>query len=240
MITNESDLKVASRKVVKVSDLEILHGAVTTKFWHVFFNRHWSESAIMLLKQYLRFSKAMMAFMHWSVFRVKPGSHTMGFLIICAALCFSLSYNSSHVPAVLKPFAAFVVPFVPLFKSPHQLSRLIFIDVESRFIVIYTILFLITSLIHLLMIWFGKGNTSLSKRGESWIVLGLSRYMNVNEFFICGIVEPLISVGIAIALLKIGHDTHGFLFMLFISLAEASQQFLDKAHQSHTESILRA
>ncbi|MEQ9230552.1 MAG: hypothetical protein RIF46_07700 [Cyclobacteriaceae bacterium] len=240
MITDNSDLKITPRKTVKVSDLEIIHGAVTTKFWHTFLYKHWSEFVVLSLRQYFRFNRAMMASLHWCVFRFKPGSHTMGSMSIGAALSFCFSLNSTHVPILFKPFAAFVVPFLPFFKTQEELYRLVVVDVESQFVLIYTGVFLIASLVHVVIIWIGKSNPSLSKRGESWIALGLSKWMKVDEFVISGIFEPLISVCIGVALLKFSGDVYGCVFMVLIGVSEATQQILDKAHQSHIESIIKA
>lgn len=240
MITNESNINIKPRATIKVGDLAIIHGATQTQFWKTLFNKHWTEFMILALRQYLRFNRAMMGFQMWSVFRFNPGYQTTGILLTLASLCFLLSFNSVHVPIWLKPFAMFAVPFVPFFKSPEEIYQLVMTDVESQFLLIYTGLFTLTSVAHLFTIWIARGNNSITKRGESWIGFSLSRLMKVDEFVICGLLEPLITIGIGIAAWKLVGDLHFGVFMLLIALSEASQQILDKSYQAHTESILRA
>ncbi|MCG8640006.1 MAG: hypothetical protein MI862_09720 [Desulfobacterales bacterium] len=228
------------RKTVKVSDGEIIVGAHTTPFWKTLIYKPWSETILLLLKQYFRFNKAMMAFLHWSVFHYKPGSQTMGIILIIFSLSFLLGFNSVHVPALLKPFALFIVPILPFFKTFDELYRLAVTDVESQFLLIYTGLFTLKSAFDLVTIWSGAGNPSLSKRGNSWIALGFSKFMSVNEFVICAFVEPLIAIGIGLAAWKYAGDIHFCVFMIATALAESAQQIFDKAFQTHTQSILNA
>lgn len=239
MITEESNINIKPRNTLKVGDLAIIHAATKTKLWHTLFYKNWSEFVLLCLKQYLRFSRSIMAFQLWSVFRWRPGFQTMGLLSIGASLCVLLSYNSTHVEGWLKPVAMFIVPFVMFFKSPDEIYELIFIDVESRILLIYTILFTLSSLIHLVTIWVGKGNKSITKRGESLLGLVLSKFMKVDEFVI-GLCEVLILMGLGLAAYQWADDPFFGLYTVFIGLAEASQLILDKAYQAHTESILKA
>ena len=137
----------------------------------------------------------MMAFQMWSVFRFKPGYQTMGIILILCSFCFLISLNSTHIHPLLKPFGMFAIPFMPFLNSPEELYELVVVDVESQYLLIYTALFTLTSIVHLFTIWI-KGNKSITKRGESWIGLGLSKFMPVNEFVICGLLEPLIMMGL--------------------------------------------
>jgi len=241
MITEESNINIKPRSTLKIGDLAVIHAAVTTKnkFWNTLFYKHWSEFAVLCLRQYFRFNRAIMASQLWSVFRFNPGFQTMGLLSTLASICCLLSYNSSNVVDWLKPLSIFIIPFMPFFESPEGLYQLAVIDIESPLLLAYTGLFILSSLFHLVTIWIGRGNKSITKRGESWIGLALSKYMKVDEFLI-GMLEVLIVIAMGLSAWKWAGDVHFSIYMLLISLSEASQLILDKAHQAHTQSILRA
>ncbi len=240
MITKKSNHNIKPRKTVKVSDQAIIWGAYTTSFWKTFLYKSWGETLLLFLKQYIRFNKASLAFLFWGVLRFKPGIQTTGCILTIFSVSFVLSYNSTHVPILLKPLAAFCVPLLPFFKTWDELYRLVFIDIKSQFLLIYTGLFIATAFIHLVMIWLGKSNPGVTKRGNSLLVLGLSKCMRVNEFVICALIEPLIAVGIGLAAWKLAGDVYFGVFMILIALAETSQQILDKSFQTHTQSVLKA
>jgi len=239
MITEESNRKITPRATMKVGDLAIIHALFQGKIWHVFFNEHWSKFVGLVLKGYLCFTRAMLAFQLWSVFRYKPGYQTMGIVLIVASVCFLLGYNSAHVPESLKPFAFLIVPFVPFFNTPEELYQLVFVDIESKSMLVYSGIVTLSSLAHLVTIWVG-GNSSITKRGESWIALGLSKFMKVNEYVICGLLEPLIVTGIGLAVWKLGDDLHFAVFLFLTAFSEAVQQLFDKALQAEKDSMLKS
>ena len=103
----------------------------------------------------------------------------------------------------------------------------------------YSGLLLISGLVHLMTIWLSKGNFSMSKRGNSYLVLGLSKYMKVNEYFIVGILEPLLVLGIAFLLWTAFEDRYGAVFLGAAALSEAVQQLLDQTHKEHLKSIIK-
>lgn len=237
MITEPSNHIIKPRKTVKVSDLFIIWGAQTTPFWKTLFFKSSKEAFVMLLKQYMRFNRATMAFQMWGVLRYKPGKNTCGLAVLLFSLGCMLGYNSTHVPDLLKPLSIFAIPFLVYAKTPEELYELLFIETESQLLLIYSGLFTLSVLIHLVMITLGKSNESDSKRGESWIVLLFSRFMSVNPFFIRCYVEPSLYIGLGLcAWLYMGDGYFGS-YMVFIALAEASQELLDKSFQSHIESV---
>ena len=240
MITKKSNHNIKPRKTVKISDAAILWGAYKTSFWKTLLYKSSNETFLLLFKQYVRFNKAVLASMLWLPFRFKAGSQTMGILSMVCALGFLLSYNSVHVPVLLKPLAIFIIPLLPFFKTSEELYSLTFLEIHSHYVLIYTGLFVVSGSIHLILIWFGYSDKSLTKRGNSWIVWILSRWMPVNEFLICGLIEPIIAITVGVLVWKNTGDVHFAILMLLIAVAEAAQQLLDKSYQLHTESILKA
>ncbi len=239
MITEQSNRKITPRSTMKVGDLAIIYALFHGKLWHTFVNEHWSKFLGLILKGYLRFTRAMLAFQLWSIFRYKPGYQTMGILLLVASVCFLLGYNSAHVPELLKPVAFLIVPFVPFFAAPEELYNMVFVDIESEYMLIYSGIFTLSSLAHLVTVWIA-GNSSITKRGESWIALGSSKFMKVNEYVICGLLEPLIVVAIGLTAWKLGEDLHFGIFLFLIAFSEAVQQLLDKALQAEKESTLKS
>lgn len=237
MITKPSNHIIKPRKTVKVSDLFIIWGAQTTPFWKTLFFKSRKEAFVMLLKQYVRFNRAAMAFQMWGLLRYKPGKNTCGMAILLFSLACMLGYNSAHVPDLLKPLAIFAIPVLVYTKTPEELYELVFIDIESQLLLMYSGLFTLSVLINLVLITLEKSNLSDSKRGESWIVFLFSKFMSVNPFFIRCYVEPVLYIGLGVfAWLQLGDGYFGS-YMIFIALAEASQELLDKSFQSHIESV---
>ena len=239
MITEQSNVNIKPNATLKIGDLAIIHAFTKTKVFDVLFRKQWTKFIILCLGQYLRFSRAILAFQHWSVFRFNPGFQTMGILAISASLCFLLSFNSTHVEPWAKPLAIFIVPFVPFFKTQEELYDLVIIDIESQSLLVYTGLYLLASIAHLFTIWISRGNNKITRRGVNWIGFLLSKHMKVDEFVI-NLFTVLISIGIGLIAWRWGNDIHFGIYMGIIAIAEASQLVLDKAYQAHTQSILSA
>ena len=241
MITQKSNHSITPRKTVKISDASIIVAAVyLTQFWKTLLYKSWKETLLLLVRYYFRFNKAIHAMLFWSPIRCRAGNGTIGILAIVFGVSLLLSCNSTNVPVLLKPFAAFCVPIVPFFKTQDELYQLVFTQIHSHYLLIYTGLFIISGCIHLVLIWFGLSNPSQTKRGNSLIVLVFSRWMPVNEFLICGLVEPLLGIGLGFVAWYYAEDMYFGILMILIALAEASQQFIDKAYQMHTQSVLKA
>lgn len=240
MITEQSNREYSSRTTVKVGDLAIIHGAITTSFWKTLFQKRWRKTLLLVVMQWICFSRAIMAFQMWALLRYKPGGQTMGIVSILASLCFGLAFNSTAIPSMLAPLAIFAAPFLPIYMSPDELFAMVFIDIQSPALLIYQGIFLLASLIHLNKIWFGRSNESLSKRGDSWIYAWLAKRRPINEFFICGVVEPGLIMGLGALAWGCFDDQCFGLYLILIASAEAIQQILDKAHQLQKQALINA
>ena len=239
MITQKSNHDIKPRKTLKISDLSILWSIKDSDFPKDFFKRTWVESFILLVRKYLRFDNAARAFQFWMVFRGKPGKKTFGLIVLFYCLVTGIAYNSIHVPYYLKPFVGIIVPFVPFFKSWEEIHTLVFVDIESPFLTLYLMLLTILTCMRLALSWLGDSNLSDTKRGESFIVRLLSKYRKVNEFFICIVVETIIGIGIGFVFWHYLNDPYLGAYMIYITLSETYQGIMDKAYQSHIESLLK-
>ena len=239
-MTPESNRNLSVRRTVKISDLDIIYGFVNSPVWKLFFKKYWLIKVIgLLIAYYLKFVRALLSLFHWSTIRFKAGSQTIGILALLAELSLIIGCNSTAIADYNKLFSVFIVPYI-LFTTPVT-GWLNFIvhNIESQFLLIYGAVVLISSLYHILMIWIGKGNASMSKRGESYLVKFLSQYLHVNEYFICGIVEPLFWMGIALLLWFQLEDLYGAVFLGLAALSEAIQQALDQANKQYLKSIVQ-
>ena len=231
MSTEASNFRnMTFRNTVKIGDLSIV-------LWIVNFsslfkpNGYHKKSGLQhagtLLGQWFRFDRAILASAHWSMWSIKPGSQTMGILSVAFVSLSIVGLNHSEIPIYLKPFSIIVVPIAMMRTDSFEWTFYWKYDYESAFLLWYSVVFTLISLVHLVMIWLDKGNQSMTKRGQSWLVLLLSKYMTVNEFFICGIVQPVICMLLGIFLLNQYDDTYACIFLCVTSLAEASQQMVD-------------
>lgn len=240
MISEESTTCSMRRKTVKVSDQAIVWGMYSAPYKKKLLQSSWEEFVAWVLWLVIRFNKATIALQMWSVLRFKPGSQTIGLLSFTWALSFVIGFNSTEIHWLLKPLSALITPFLIIGKSWDWIYELIFVSCESKFLMIYTILFGISGLVHIIILWVGIDSmSSMSQRGQSWIGLGLSYLIPVNEFVICGIIEPLIVIGLGVCAWHYYDDVYFGIYMISIALAEGSQQILDKAYHEHTKSILK-
>ena len=239
-MTPESNRNLSVRRTVKISDLDIIYGFVNSPVWKLFFSRYGLVKMIGLtIAHYFKFFRALLSLSHWSVIHFRAGSQTIGLLALLAALCLIIGFNSVAVTDYNKLFAVFITPYMLCSTPVAGWFDFIVLRVESQFLLIYGGLVLLSSLFHIIMIWIGKGNLSMSKRGESYLVLLLSRKFPVNEYFICGIVEPLFSVGLAALLWFQFDDMYGAVFLAAAALSEAMQQVLDQAQKQQLKSIIQ-
>lgn len=229
------------RRGVKISDLAIIFGLMNTPVFKPLDkkNKGWHHVKT-VVKQWLRFDCALLASMHWSIWSFKPGSQTIGLLSTLFASFCLIGFNHAELPIYLKPFSMFAIPIGMIRTETYQWAFYWKYDYESTFLLWYSVVFLLSSLTHIVMIWLKKGNTSLSKRGESWLVFLLSKYTRVSEYLICGIVQPLITIGLGYCLWAYNDDVYAFIFLAVTSGCEAMQQLIDRANQEHNRSILMA
>lgn len=237
--TQASNREISQRKTVKISDLAIIYGALNSKVWHYFFTKKWPKIIDLAAIYFFRFSRAIIAVAYSCPIRYKLGSQTFGIIAFIAVMGTCLGYNSTNIHPVLKPFSMFITPFLMWGKTQQELYVFVFEDIESEFLLVFSGLIALNGIIHLFMIWLGKGNASMSKRGNSYLVWFLSKYMKVNEYFIIGILEPVLFVGIAAFLWLECNDRYGAVFLGIATFSETLQQLFDQAHKEQLKSILK-
>ncbi|MBI1183599.1 hypothetical protein GC194_04975 [bacterium] len=226
------------RKVKKYGDLALFKSLYEGHFLKQLLGKR-PEALGTLILNTLHFSIASLAFGQNALFRRSFGLHTTGFMLSLSYLSFILIWNSAHVPFIFKPFFLPVVPLLPIFRSWSDIYRLIAIDKNSEYVMLYTLIFLIMATIHVCAIYFFGGNPSATKRGESWLYTMLSKHILISEYLVCGIIEPSISVLLGLIFWKVVHDPY---FSLLLWLGASSvfiQQLADQAERSHRDILLK-
>ncbi len=225
------------RKVKKYGDLAIWWGFYNSKIWGMFlYQSHKVFPEI--LKTYIRFNAAMLAYSVNAIFRFRFGYQSTGGLMSLSTLSMLIGFNSNHIWTAFKPFMVFVNPVIPFFTSKEELFRLVFIDIHSKTLLYFTIGFAVLTLIHTGMIYLKKGNKDATKRGESWLFFLLSKVLLVNEIFICMIIEPAIIIFTGIAFWKWGHDIWAGVYFCLAGLSVFGQQMLDEAQRAHNRTAI--
>lgn len=237
--TQASNRDIAARKTVRISEFFIIYGFLNSKIWQYFFTDKWPKIFDLCLWYYFRFSRAIIALNYSVVIRYRFGKQTFGLLAYLTTISTCIGYNSLGIHPALKPFAMWITPILVWGKTKEELYVFLCEDIESQFLLVYSGFLILSGLVHLITIWIGKGNASISKRGDSYLVWLLSRRLKVNEFFIVAIVEPILFLGIG-AILWIEFDDHyGAIFLAMATIGETIQQWIDQAHKEHLKSILK-
>ena len=241
METKESNIhNVRPRKAVLIGDMALINGLIKAPLLSMMFGKKRTEIVIRLTVTLVRFVSDCFAAMHWSVLRVRPGAGTVGLLSTTLCLSFLLSYNAQSVTDPHKVMAVFITPLT-LYQQPvDQWVELFIVNVESRGLLIYTGLFGLINLIHIAMIWIGKGSESTSQRGSSILGLIIGRWIKPNAYFIEGWIEPLLASALGLMMWHEVQDVH-FALLLWVSAGcEWLQQLIDHAHQMHVRTLLNA
>ncbi|NQZ75054.1 MAG: hypothetical protein HRT61_02940 [Ekhidna sp.] len=227
-----------TRKTIGVSDWHLFDAAQRAALFKKLFREPYQKVLFACFFLWLRFSKAISAMPFWCNTGYKAGIGTMGIFANSCAIINLIGWNSTYVPFYLKPFSLLVLPFTPFFYEGEELVEMA-ISFESEFLAVWTGLFMLTSTTHLIMIWFKKGNKSQSKRGESFLrYLLLKVFKSVDDYVICGVIQPIIGVSVGVWLIHQYGDAIGGTVLLLGSLAEMHQQAVDHAAYVKTKGIL--
>lgn len=224
------------RKVKRYGDYFIFWGAYNYPWTRLI--AYPSNGLLQAIKIYSRFSVAMMAYSVSAFFRFRFGHGVTGVAMSVATINMLLGFNSNNILILFKPFMTFVNPVLPFFLSGEELYRFTFVEIHSKSLLIFTLLFSALTAIHTGMIYFKRGNEDASKRGESWIYALLSKFMLVNETFIQMIVEPALTILLGIAFISWGQDLWAGVYFILAGASVAYQQAIDAAYNAFNKSII--
>ncbi|MEM8861982.1 MAG: hypothetical protein AAGD96_26980 [Chloroflexota bacterium] len=226
------------RKVGKYGDSDIFYGAYTSDLWLGIFKKP-AIALWITFFQWLKFNIASMAWSANCLIKFKFGYQSLGFFLYLATLISMVVYNSQHIWLIFKPFVAFAAPVAPFVFSAEELYRYIFIEIHSTSMLIFTFIYALLGLIHVVMTYFRKGNENdTSKRGDSYLYKLLRLKLHINEYVVCGWVEPILISCVGVCFYVFGGDVYFAGWLIVSALCVWFQQSVDKAHQLHRDSQL--
>lgn len=237
MITTpaKTDFKIKKRCY---GDSAILYGITQTPIFVLLFGR-FSRGVLLILKQWVQFTSATMS-NGLCPFRYNHGIQTCGFLLSANTIGAALIINSEHVWAIFYPFA-FALGALPFFYDWPQIWVWITHEIHSPILLGYTALIFLSSIVSITMCYIGKGNSDITKRGESYLYNGLIRVfpkVQFSEFFICGIIEPSLLAGSGL-IAWIYFDDHAFgTFTLLVASSEMISRVKTKTTQLHRKAYM--
>lgn len=201
------------------------------------------------------------------VFRYGHSFHTCGIVMALSCLSFIVSFNSADPYMSWIPYYILFRITHPFFENPgidftgSEAFDILIVNVHSKILVYYAAVFLALSFIHIILSYAGVGGNSTA-RGKSyihtlltWMVTRLSHGIKTHfptspfarwkkrvpsEFFITGMVEPLLVASAGFSAWHYLNDWYVFVFSLMISGCEFVLQLRDKAALVEKQGILEA
>ncbi len=190
MITQPSNRHFKLRVFPDYGDAALLHTFFTTDFWKNLLIEN-KLAVFQVLKSFLYWNTSLFMSMGTMLFRFKHGQRTTGFILYFSVVITLMVFNSTHVIHFLKPFAYPMVMVFPFF-SEGQLFNWVFTDIHSIPLLVFTGAYSVMGFIQCSLIYLGKGNPELTKRGNSYLYVLLSKAGLKNEFPVQAFLEPLL------------------------------------------------
>lgn len=233
-------MKKTTRKQLKrepqLGDFSVLVGILKSPLWKAFLVNT-DKAILLLLKYWAGWFRGMINWSFCAVFRTKNvGENQNGWLISCSAIFFLISFNSTSIWLAFKGLGTYYLPISLFWKTEEEMLSILFFDINSKIVLGYTFLVMLSSLYRIYFFHFGKkNNDELSDRGISWVYLffkGLFRIFKVrnthiNREFIESKIEPLLLGCISMVLFNIDKYGSGLFAIMFLS--EVTIQAYNKA-----------
>lgn len=234
--SNHDDLRHI-RKVKKYGDSSIYRSCYNAEFLKMIWEKKKGAYGFLLFNV-IQLIIGALAYSQNAVFRRKFGFQTTGMALSFIALSVSIVWNSALLPGFFKPLFVPATPLFLVFKDWDTLWRYLTVEITSLSLLIYSAGLLVFSVVHVAMIYFKKGNDSPTKRGESWIYSLVSKRLKVNEYLICGVVEPGIMMLIGLWYWTYTRDHSFAIYLWCCAGAVAVQQLADVSEQAQRRAIL--
>lgn len=187
----------------------------------------WDE----LLELHGRSVLAAFSFSNTALFRREFGIQSTGFVFSIMTFTLITMFNSTEVWLIFKPLVMILIPIIVFFKDKGDIYEYLFIDVHSKGLMVLAVVFLVAALVHVVKIYTGEGNPDWGKRGESWIYTALSRRFDfINEYFVVGILEPLIVVLVGIVAFRFFDDGYLAIYLWLSAIATFAQESMDQSN----------
>ncbi|MEP1782122.1 hypothetical protein [Reichenbachiella sp.] len=245
MITSQSqhpDFKPKKSRLL--SDWALINGCMHSTIFALLIGKP-SRAIVKLCLQFIQSNNSLIAYGWTSITRKDHGSMSGGGVVQMLGVCgLCLAYNSTLVWKIFSPLVGwFVVPLLPFIQTPDELYDLTFVQNESKALVVYLVIFILFSWVHIIKNWFGYAPKSTTSRGVGYLYLLLDRlfgkHTHINEFAVYFL--ECIVLGVVGILLLIG-NTDPYLggWLLSMCLAELRILLYEKSAQIQTRRLLDA
>ena len=229
MITKASKQYFPLRIFPEYGDAAILHSLFTSELWKALFTEK-KLAVFVLLKNFMYWNMAMFMSIATILFRYQLGQRTTGFVLYLSTLFTLVIYNSTEIVFFLKPLAFPVVLALPFFIK-GQVWDWVFTDIQSPALLVFTGLYALMGLVQCVLIYAGKGNSELNKRGNSYLFLLLHRLGLKNELVVQAFIEPVVLGLTAWLLYTLGEIS----FAIVLGFSALSLFFAEIMDYAHTE-----
>ena len=231
------------KRGIKLNDSSLIFGCVTSPVWGLLFT-NFGKAALLLLKQFFRANSVISAYM-LTVKNRNVGILSCGMALTVVGTFIMVVYNSSFTWSFFSALKSFSWPQLPYWQncSWQEIAYdVLYANVISFPLLVYTGLFFVCSSWHTLKNWFGYGTNDIASRGTSYLYSILkfcfSKWIGVGEFFV-NLVEAVLVMVVAAALIHYEWDAH-FGYLLFsMGFHEMIILVIGKATEIHSRPILR-
>ena len=202
--------------IPKYSDPDILKAVVNSDIWkHLFLGE---KKAVWLLFKALFFLKLEMFISPVkAVLRYNHGNRTIGVFITLMSALMMIAFNTQYIVGYFATFFPLAAPVIPFFMSDNEIFTAIFLSIKSTTLLLFWMIYVLLSGIHLIRMYRGWGNPETSfMRGHSIMHGLIFKHFRLSETLIKHYIEPLIIGGVGYYLLSMNID---FTFGLFLMIA---------------------
>lgn len=227
-----------NKSQVKVSDLQIIRSLMSNDIYKLLFAKKYLEAATKGCVKYLSFLRVCLSNMVIVLLRLSVGGHSTGLIVSACMILILMVLNSTHVHPLAAIFAPVAAPFVAMTHSQEELRTLIFEDIRSEYLLIFTMLIGIVSALQWLVSLFLINRRS--SRGRS-IISHMLRLVKINipdsVLHLC--VEPILIGCAGYFFIEQGDALFG-LTLWICGVAELITQMLDRAAMLKKSGVLNA
>lgn len=209
----------------------------TSKWWLLLWS-DWRKASWSLLRDFMRLNTAILAFIPNSIFRYKFGSQSVGFTLFVLGLLLLIGLNSTYLTQWLKPLSPWLTPYLMYEYFDQDIEAFFYVEIVSQPLFYFMMVYCLCALMHCLMIYLGYGHEDSKIRGTSWLTLLFSQWMKVNDYFIKGGIETLVTSGAGVFFWLEGDFLFGG-FLMSCALANFIQETVDFTYKKKIEAMSR-
>lgn len=238
-----SNRRVKIHKAKRLGDPEVINGFFNSPFWRML-RRKPKAGIAFLIGQIFKAHAAIMGYLFKTVTSTKPGILVSGLIVTFIGSLFITMYNSVHVWQFFYTLLHFTLPDISIWKlwDWDKVYQIVLIDVNSKILVGFNILFFALSMFNTVRNWLGYSPADTKHRGTSFLYLLcrrlFSKYVTVGEFFI-GFLETILVIALGIYLVRKQIDVYFGFFVIGIACHNLIIIMKDRTAQLHHQPFIK-